>query len=74
VKTATPSGVAVAIVIHLPCRDPCKKTIPIPLRMGHPAIPSLPQNDDSNHGNHEHGLVPTHLCTPSAQRAFFCCI
>jgi hypothetical protein len=28
--------------------------------MGHPAIPSLPKNDYSNHGNHEHGLVPTH--------------
>jgi len=60
VKTATPSGVAVAILIHLPCRDPCKKTIPLPLRMGHPAIPSLPKNDDSNHSNNEHGLVPTH--------------
>jgi hypothetical protein len=60
VKTATPEGVAVAILLHLPCRDPCKKTIPSPLRMGHPAIPSVPKNDYSNHGNHEHGLVPTH--------------
>jgi hypothetical protein len=29
-------------------------------RMGHPAIPSVPKNAYSNHGNHEHGLVPTH--------------
>ena len=32
----------------------CTKTTPRPLLMGHPAFPSLPKNDPSHHGNHEH--------------------